>query len=125
MQATVEILGKSVLVDWSSSADRKLHSLAEPLLVEMELYFSCLIRKSVRFGSDAKARNFATAAPQLKVGFRPVMTRACRVSEVEGDPPLEDFAIVRPEAFVPKRLIIDYRNGRWMGEFFMQGNQPA
>lgn len=125
MQSTVEILGKKVLVEWSSSADRKLHSLAEPLLVEMELYFSCLIRKSVRFGNDAQASNFAAAAPQLKIGFRPVMTRACRVSEVAGEPPLEDFAIVRVEAFVPKRLIIDYRNGRWMGEFFLQGIRPA
>ena len=102
MQTTVEILGKKVLVEWSSSADKKIQDLAEPLLVEMELYFSCLIRKAVRFGSDAQAGNFAAATPQLKIGFRPVMTRACRVSEVEGEPPLEDFAIVRPEAFVPK-----------------------
>ena len=125
MQSTVEILGKKVLVEWSSSADRKLHNLAEPLLVEMELYFSCLIRKSVRFGNDAQAKIFAAAAPQLKIGFRPVMTRACRVSEAEGETPLEDFAIVRAEAFVPKRLIIDYRNGRWMGEFFLQGIRPG
>lgn len=75
MQTTVEILGKKVLVEWSSSADKKMQDLAEPLLVEMELYFSCLIRKAVRFGSDAQAGNFAAATPQLKVGFRPVMTR--------------------------------------------------
>lgn len=62
----------------------------------MELHFSCLIRKAVRFGSDA-----------------------------EGDPPLEDFSIVRPEALVPKRLTIDYENGRWMCNFFLQNNPPT
>jgi hypothetical protein len=125
MQNTIEILGKKVLVEWSASADRKLQELDQPLNVEMELYFSCLIRKAVRFGGDAQAANFATAAPHLKVGFRPVMTKVCKVSDVEGDPPLEDFPIVRPEAFVPKRLAIDYRAGKWSGDFFLQKNQPA
>jgi len=125
MQTTVEILGKKVLVEWSTSADKKLQELAEPLAVEMELYFSCLIRKAVRFGRDAQAGNFALAAPRLKIGFRPVMTKACRVSDFEGEPPLEDFPIVKPEAFVPKRLTIDYRGGKWIGEFFLQKNQPA
>jgi hypothetical protein len=125
MQTTIEILGKPVLVEWSSSADKKMQDLAEPLLVEMELYFSCLIRKAVRFGGDAQAANFTTAAPHLKIGFRPVMTKVCKVSDFEGAPPLEDFPIVKPEAFVPKRLTIDYRGGKWMGEFFLQKNQPA
>lgn len=120
MQTTIEILGKKVLVEWSASADKKLRELAEPLLVEMELYFSCLIRKAVRFGRDAQAGNFVLAAPQLRVGFRPVMTKVCRVSDVDGEPPLEDFPIVKPEAFVPKRLTIDYRGGKWVGEFFLQ-----
>jgi hypothetical protein len=125
MQKTIEILGKQVLVEWSSSADKKLQELTEPLAVEMELYFSCLIRKAVRFGQDAQAGNFALAAPKLKIGFRPVMTKACRMSDVEGEPPLEDFPIVKPEAFVPKRLTIDYKAGKWVGEFFLQKNQPA
>jgi hypothetical protein len=125
MITTVEILGKKVLVECSAAADDRMQDLAEPLLVEMELYFSCLIRKAVRFGGDAQAANFTTAAPHLKIGFRPVMTKVCKVSDFEGAPPLEDFPIVKPEAFVPKRLTIDYRGGKWMGEFFLQKNQPA
>jgi hypothetical protein len=125
MQKTIEILGKQVLVEWSSSADKKLQELTEPLAVEMELYFSCLIRKAVRFGRDAQAVNFAFAAPRLKIGFRPVMTKVCKVSDFEGEPPLEDFPIVKPEAYVPKRLAIDYKSGKWVGEFFLQKIQPA
>jgi hypothetical protein len=125
MQKTIEILGKQVLVEWSSSADKKLQELSEPLLVEMELYFSCLIRKAVRFGRDAQAGNFSTASPRLKIGFRPVMTKVCKVSDFEGEPPLEAFPIAKPQAFVPKRLTIDYQAGKWIGDFFLQKNQPA
>jgi hypothetical protein len=125
MQNNIEILGKKVLVEWSAAADQKLQALTEPLRVEMELYFSCLIRKAVRFGGDAHPGNFALAAPQLSIGFRPVMTKICRVSDVEGEPPLEDFPIVRPEAFVPKRLAIDYRDGKWLGEFFLDKSPAA
>ncbi len=120
MQARVEILGRQVLVEWSDSADRKLQGLVEPLLVEMELYFSCLIRKAVRFGRDAQAGDFAEAGPHLRIGFRPVMTRACDISDFEGEPPIEDFPIVKPQAFVPKRLTIDCKGGKWSGEFFLQ-----
>jgi hypothetical protein len=125
MQTTVEILGKKVIVEWSASADKELHDLAEPLLVEMELYFSCLIRKAVRFGRDAHAAEFSSASPHLKVGFRPIMTKACNVKDFEVEPPVEDFPIVKPEAFVPKRLTIDYKAGRWVGDFFLHQNKTA
>jgi len=125
MQNTIEILGRKVLVEWSASADKKLRELTEPLAVEMELYFSCLIRKAVRFGGDAQASNFASASPHLKVGFRPVMTKACSVKDFEDEPPVEDFPIVKPEAFVPKRLAIDYKAGKWSGDFFLQRDQAA
>ncbi|ADE11393.1 hypothetical protein [Sideroxydans lithotrophicus] len=125
MQNTIEISGKKVLVEWSAAADKQMRSLAEPLCVEMELYFSCLIRKAVRFGGNAHSGNFTLAAPKLSIGFRPVMTKICRVSDVEGAPPLEDFPIVRPEAFVPKRLAIDYRSGKSLGEFFLDKSTVA
>lgn len=119
MQATAEILGKKVLVEWSTSAGKAMGSLASPLLVEMELYFSCLIRKAVRFNQKSSLRYGVSVTPKLVVGFRPVMTKVCKVSEVEEDPPLEDFHIVKPEAFVPKKLFIDFKRGHWLGEFHM------
>jgi hypothetical protein len=119
MQATVHIMGKPVRVEWSAAADRQLRTLSEPLPVEMELYFSCLIRKMVRFGRDAEAKEFVAVSPQLKVGFRPIMTKACNVRDFEDEPPVEDFPIVKPGAFVPKRLTIDFNEGHWAGEFFL------
>jgi hypothetical protein len=119
MQSTAEILGKKVLVEWSASADAAMHSLALPLLVEMELYFSCLIRKTVRFNQKSSLRYGVSVTPKLAVGFRPVMTKVCKVSEVAEEPPLEDFNIAKPEAFVPKKLFIDFKRGHWVGNFHM------
>jgi hypothetical protein len=119
MQAIAEILGKKVLVEWSAAAQKALNSVESPLLVEMELYFSCMIRKAVRFGHGCPARYCASVTPQMNVCFRPVVTQSCSVSEVENEPPLEDFQMVKPEAFVPKKLFIDFKRGQWLGEFYM------
>jgi hypothetical protein len=125
MQATIEIMGKQVAVEWSRAADKQMQTLTEPLAVEMELYFSCLIRKAVRFGAEAEAANFVFANPQLKIGFRPVMTSSCNVNDFKDEPPVTDFPIVKPEAYVPKRLTLDYKNGNWIGDFFLQKNRSA
>ena len=87
MLATIEILGKNVQVEWSRSADQAMSRLTAPLLVEMELYFSCLIRKAVRFGRSANMRYSASVSSRLKVGFRPVMTRVCKVCDVNDRQP--------------------------------------
>jgi len=120
MQATAEILGKKVTVEWSPSADKAMGELATPLLVEMELYFSCLIRKAVRFSQRTAARYSVAVNPKLTISFKPVVTKACKVSEVDEAPPVEDFQMSKPEAFVPKHLFIDFKRGAWVGEFQMQ-----
>lgn len=117
MHSTVEILNKPVRIEWSKAAETALANLAEPLSVEMELYFSCLIRKKVRFGGKVHSRVFVPVNPYLQVAFRPVMTKTCAVRGDYAEVPLEEFPIVNPAAFVPRWLKIDHRHGSWEGEF--------
>ncbi len=119
MRSKIEIHGKPVSVEWSEAADAALSRRSTPLLAEMELYFSCLIRKAVRFGDDVHGTAFVPAGLHLQVGFRPVQTRNCRISELPqgAAAPLDDLPIVRPGRFVPNWLRIDYRGGQWRGEF--------
>lgn len=121
MNAMVEILSKQVQVEWTRAAEAALAKLSAPLEVEMELYFSCLLRKQVRFGEQAHSREFVSVAPQMKLAFRPVMTKVCSSESFDDAPPLEDFPIVNPAAFVPQWLKIDYRHGQWRGEFGFSG----
>lgn len=117
MQATVEILGKKVQVEWSAAADRQLQTLTEPMPVEMELYFSCLIRKRVLF--DAPQRGEAAWIGQgLSLSFRPVMSRGgCSMSGTDPEGLLVDLPTGEPQRFVPRWLKLDYRRGEWRGEF--------
>jgi len=114
----VEIGGRTVNIDLSNAAERELEQRSTPLLAEMELYFSCLIRKQVRFRDLADEPDIVSADEHLSVRFRPVMTAACKVGDYEGDePPLTDFPITRPDSYIPKWLHIDFKKGKWVGEF--------
>lgn len=119
MPDLIHIAGKPVQVRLSPAAQRALAARDKPLFAEMELYFSCLIRLKVRFYDAPEHGEGVAAGDKLVVSFRPVMTRSCG-NEYEGEePPLTDFPIARRGAFVPKWLHIDYRQGRWCGEFGM------
>ena len=123
MLATVEIFNKPVRVEWSAAAEHAMQTLMDPLTVEMELYFSCLIRKKVRFGDRAHSREFTPVSQHLAVAFRPVMTKTCKIDKENDEAPLSDFPIHNPAAFVPHWLKIDYRHGAWQGEFGYHGRE--
>lgn len=114
--ASVILSDRNLEIRISPAAERALAARATPLLAEMELLFSCLIRKRVRF-SERVADDAIQACEGLAVRFRPVMTRVCAVSDVGGAPPLEDFPIADPRPYVPRWLSIDFRQGAWRGEF--------
>ena len=117
---TLNLAGRMLTVELSAAARPTLAERHTPLIAEMELYFSCLIRKRVRFPERVHPDALcASLDARLTVCFRPVMTRACAVRDTEGQPELEAFPIQRPAAFVPKRLLVDFRHGAWSGEFFL------
>lgn len=117
MDGTIMIANKPLKLQLSAAAQQALTARSTPLYAEMELYFSCLIRFKVRFYEQAVHGEGVAVSDKLVVGFRPVMTEACGKDYEGEEPPLTDFPIVRPEAFVPKWLRIDFRHGQWYGEF--------
>lgn len=110
---------RDVQLRLSDRARTQLAREPAPLDIEMELYFSCLLRKRVYFRTaprpDCAAR--ASLSAQVSVSFRPVMTRGCSIGEVVGEPEVETLALVRTAAFTPKWLALDYARGAWSGEF--------
>ncbi len=120
MTIEITIQGKPLQVTISPAAREALQQLKRPLLVEMELYFSCLIRKKIRF-YDTGTLPDSESVPlneKLAISFRPVMTKTCSVDATgDGGPPVTDFPIANPSAYVPHWLRLDYRRGEWWGEF--------
>ncbi|MBD3609697.1 MAG: hypothetical protein HUJ30_04025 [Gammaproteobacteria bacterium] len=103
----------------SPKAQRALNSLVSPIHVEMELYFSCMIRKQVNYPSTPHkdARVISTDYPNLRLYFRPVMTRQCSIEESSTEPMLESFPMKYKPGLLPKWFRLDHDGSQWQGEF--------
>ena len=117
MHMDIQLNGKPLKITLSRAAQQALAARTSPLLAEMELYFSCLIRKQVRFHEQGENADAVAVNEQLRVRFHPVMSQGCSVDEHADGPPLADFPIVHGERFSPQWLALDYRHGRWHGDF--------
>lgn len=121
LSSKVTINGKPVEVGWTRSAHQALAMRARPLVVELELYFSCLVKKFVHFHDDATGRPTVKVADKLCLYFRSVTSTACTMDVAERlgrQPEIEiDTAAVRRLA--PKRVRLDYRDRQWHGEFWL------
>jgi hypothetical protein len=113
------MLDRTIEVDVSERAERELARRDSPLRLEMELYFSCLIRKRVLVRETLASEFTASVGEHLQIGFRPVMTQKCSVidTDEDGRPPLTDFPIERPDRYIPHWLRVDYRRDQWQAEF--------
>jgi hypothetical protein len=110
---------KSLEIQLTAAAQKALSLRDRPLVAEMELLFSCLLRKRVYFGDEAGQSTQVN--DRLAVRFRPIMTRHCSVSVDGALPPSDDFPIENPRPYVPNWLSIDYRRGEWVGNFGYAG----
>ena len=111
----ISLHGKSLEIRLTAAAQKALSLRDKPLVAEMELLFSCLLRKRVNFGDGLDQTT--PVNDRLAVRFRPIMTRHCSVSDSDGPPPSDDFPIANPRPYVPGWLAIDYRRGQWVGKF--------
>ena len=118
---TVEINGRQVLVEWSKAAARELGQRSQPLVVEMELYFSCLVKKFVHFHEAAPQRNIIAVSDKLAIFFRPVTSTACsfEVADRLGRQPEIELDTPNMRKIAPKRVKLDFVKGNWLGEFWI------
>lgn len=122
MQTNVEMKGKKIAVEITRRALAALQHRTEPLLAEMELYFSCLVRKELRFHDDSSIRPWADGetlpiTENLLLAFRPVMTKVCGKDFEGSEPPLTDFPVQNIRAYIPAWVKIDFAAGQWRGDF--------
>lgn len=117
--ATVLINGRSVFVEWTPAVTRALAMRQEPLFVELELYFSCLVKKFVHFRDDSRGRSTATATDKLHLYFRTVTSTACATDVVErlGRQPEIELNSDAVRKIAPKSVRIDHVNGEWRGVY--------
>ena len=126
MQCLTSFQGRTLRLTVSERAQQQLVRRTSPLFLEMELYFSCLIRKRVLVRESIDENDAVVLADKLVASFRPVVTQTCAMREVERDnPPVKDMPIRHPERFYPHWLTLDFRRGEWSAEFGYSGTRPG
>jgi len=126
MQRTIMFRGRSLKLTVSSRAQAQLTRRSSPLFLEMELYFSCLIRKRVLVRESTEVADAVMLMDNLAAQFRPVVTETCAMRDVERDnPPVKDMPILNPERFYPHWLTLDYRRGQWRADFGYSGSRSV
>ena len=118
-ETIINLLGRALKVKYSKSAVVQISNLNKEIYLEMELHFSCMVKKRV---SQIENRNDAYAVKLNKyilLSFKPIMTNVCAPKDVNihNHESIKVFNIDKPERFVPDWLYIDYKDGAWGGEF--------
>ncbi len=118
---TVQINGRPVSVEWTKAAARELARRTQPLVVEMELYFSCLVKKFVHFHETVPQRATVPVSDKLAVFFRPVTSTACsfEVADRLGRQPEIEIDTPNVRKIAPRRVKLDFVRGNWLGEFWI------
>jgi hypothetical protein len=108
---------KNLRVEWTDRANRVLQTRSQPLIIEMQLYFSCVVKKRVLFHDSSKL-DVTDVNNSLKIAFRPIQSAVCDPEEFAKNYPL-GRVLDSPAAakMIPSRLAIDLKQGGWEGEF--------
>ncbi len=116
---TVTLNGRAVQVQITSAAAQALTQRPTPLYVELELYFSCLVKKFVHFRADSRGKTTVPVGDKLLLYFRPVTSTACTwdVAERLGRQPEMDIDSEALHHVAPKRVFIDHVDGQWRGSY--------
>jgi hypothetical protein len=115
------INGKTVRVEWTAPAEDALRSRGRPLIVELELYFSCLVKKFVHVREAAGGHALAWVDDRLALYFRPVTSTTCTPQTAErlGRQPEVEIDTPATRRMAPKRVLLDFRDGAWNGTFWL------
>ena len=118
MNTTIQLYGKPVRVELTAAAERALAKRAEPLYTEVQLIFGCMVAKRVWFRDEAN-KDAVPVTPKLSVWFRPARyEKACSFDDIDNGAEASDYPVVGDRGrFVPDVLFIDYRGGKFIGDF--------
>lgn len=116
---TLSLNGKNVSVHLTAAAVRELDLRTSPLVVELELYFSCLVKKAVRFPEQPCGGGAMATADKLHVYFRPVVSTACTIDEAQrlGRQPETEIDSPALRRIAPRQVFLDHAAGQWRGSY--------
>ena len=119
--AEVQVNGKPVAIEWSRAAQAALARRSHPLTLELELYFSCLVKKFVHFHESMPDRETIAVNDKLRIYFRAVASTACSMDLAQrlGRQPETELHTDAARKLAPRRVWLDHRRGAFVAEYWM------
>ncbi|MDH3760348.1 MAG: hypothetical protein OEU50_05145 [Gammaproteobacteria bacterium] len=115
---TVRINQREIEVSWTGRAERELQRRQQQLVVEMQLYFSCVVKKRVLFHHHSDQPGSVRVNENIGLLFQPIASAACDPEEFAARYPQgKNLSAGRAARMVPRRVEIDYRQENWEGQF--------
>jgi hypothetical protein len=116
---TVGINQREVEVSWTGRAERELQRRDQALVVELQLYFSCVVKKRVLFHRQAVAFDCVRVNDKIEIAFQPIASAVCDPREFAASyPEGKNLSAGKAASMVPRAVEIDYRRNNWQGHFF-------
>ena len=116
-QQAVELNRRPLLLCWTQRAQRQFEQSEQSLVVEMQLYFSCVVKKRVLFHHHRDIDS-SQLNQRFGVSFSAVSSAACDPVEfAKNYPQGKDLSAGLTSNMSPKRVEIDFCRGRWEGQF--------
>jgi len=115
-QRKLRLNNRELLVEWTEAAQQALTAGSQPLNIEMQLYFSCVVKKRVLFREQAGPQSLAVN-DSINVSFRSVQSAVCSPEDFAQDFPEDRELTAVSDKMTPSRLSVDFRGGEWLGEF--------
>lgn len=122
--ATISINARPIRVEWTQRAQYELDHRSLPLVVELEVYFSCMVKMNIHFLDAPKNNNLTTAiSDKLLMYFRPVTSTDCSLEHGTklGRQPEIELHNKAVAGMVPKHVFIDFKDKKWVGGFDYDG----
>ena len=119
LSQTIELNGRPLKISWTKRAEQILHKRRQPLFVEMQLFFSCVVKKRVLF-HDTCEHDSVLVTDKMSVLFRPVEAASCDPVEFAQNFPerreLDSSSAIKMRA---RSMSVDFVGGEWVGEFLI------
>ncbi|MES9962379.1 MAG: hypothetical protein ABW116_02460 [Candidatus Sedimenticola sp. 20ELBAFRAG] len=114
-----------VEVRWTDRAGLALSNLTSPLTVEMQVYFTCVVKKRVLF-HEQNDQQATPVTGQLQILFNVVESTSCDPVEFANNFPVKRvFESPAAQKMKPSALEIDYKDGHWSGLFFIGSSNSS
>ena len=110
---------REVAVRWTARAERQLQRLEQGLVVELQLYFSCVVKKRILFHREPADFDHTPVNNRLGLVFQPIASAVCDPREFAANYPQgRNLSAGRAGRMVPRTVELDFRQGNWEGQFY-------